>query len=644
MIHQNSANPMIVAAPIANNGAGTVGLTKSGSGALRLTGQNTYTGSTFLNVGTLFVTMANGISSNSGASVASGATLDLGGFGASLGSVSGSGLITNLTSLTIGYDSTAPWFSGTIATTGLITKIGTGMQVMSNAVLGTGGLLVKGNLLLTSTSNRFSNTASPYSIVIDGGTLWVNAAGLQTGAAQIFGTTNMLTVTNAILLANGGTLAWTNGTITGPGRTIDVAAGSTGVIFVAANANMTYGNALSGGNWLRGAANTRVEKRGPGTYTVGSGGVGSASGFTGTFVIVEGKVDLNDGGANTFGVGQLVVQAGAEFYGSKKNWTLTNAVINGGILSTKGNDGSGSWGRIDDALRGTTTLSNDAQIIVARANTAQYTNSGNNVIFYGDLIVAAPNNGSAIAFDNTAFGLTNANSRLVLDGVRTFSVDNGPAAIDFDVGVAIQTNTPNSSLVKAGAGTMRLAWINFCHGNLTALGGVSITNILSRAVVSNGTLLVDGILTTTGGVTVASGGTLGGTGLLVSAVSVLQGGTLQAGDTGQQGSLTIASNLTFAAGSTCAVRLSSGGNNRLVVTGGTVNLNGATLAVTLDFAPTAGQTFTVIDNQGAGSLNGAFASGSQGTYGGRTFTFSASTVGNAIVMKVLARGTLISVY
>jgi hypothetical protein len=191
---------------------------------------------------------------------------------------------------------------------------------------------------------------------------------------------------------------------------------------------------------------------------------------------------------------------------------------------------------------------------------------------------------------------------------------------------------------------MRLAWINPCHGNSVALGGVSITNILSWAAVSNGTLLADGILTSTGGVTVASGGTLGGTGLLVSAVSVLQGGTLQAGDAGQQGALTITSNLTFAAGSTCSVWLTNGGNNRLVMTGGTVSLNGATLAVTLDFAPTAGQTFTVIDNQGSGSINGTFASGIQATYGGRTYPFSASTVGNAVVMKALSRGTLISVY
>ena len=644
IIHQNSANPMTVSSAIANNGTGAVGLTKSGAGTLTLSGANTFTGPIFVNSGRMEALSGAFPGVSNTVAVASGAVFDLGGF-TGLGSLSGLGQLTNFPALTIGYDGTAPTFSGTLATTGLVTKSGAGLQVFSGVDLGTGGLLVKGNLLLTSTSNRFSNTSSPYSIIIDGGTLWVNAVGLQTGAAQIFGTTNMLTVTNAILLANGGTLSWSNGSVTGPGRTIDVAAGSTGVIYVATNANMTYGNALSGGSWLRGAANTRVEKRGPGTYTVGSGGVGTASGFTGTFVVVEGKVDLNNNNdAYTFGVGQLVVQPGAEFYGSKKSWTLTNAVINGGILSTKGNDGSSGWGRIDDALRGTTTLSNDAQIIVARANSNYYTNSGNNVIFYGDLSVAAPVNGSAIAFDNTAFGLTNANSRLALNGVRTFSVDNGPAAIDFDVGVVVQTNTPNSSLVKAGAGTMRLAWINPCHGNLTALGGVSITNILSRAAVSNGTLLVDGILASTGGVTVASGGTLGGTGVLASAVSVLQGGTLQAGDTGQQGSLTIASNLTFAAGSTCSLRLTSGGNSRLVVTGGTVNLNGATLAVTLDFAPTAGQTFTVIDNQGAGSLNGAFASGSQGTYGGRTYTFSASVVGNAVVMKALARGTLISVY
>ena len=617
IIHQNAAaNPMVVASVIANNGAGAVGLTKSGAGALRLTGQNTYTGPTFVNASTLFVTTANGISSNSGASVASGATLDLGGFGASLGSVAGLGLVTNLTSLTLGYDNTAPVFSGTIATTGQITKVGTGMQVMSNVVLGTGGLLVKGNMLLTSTSNRFSNTTSPYSITIDGGTLWVNAVGLQTGGAQIFGTTNMPTGTNAVLLANGGTLAWTNGSQTGLGRTIDIAPGSTGVIYVASGgANMTYGSAIDG-RWLRGAANTRVEKRGLGTYTIGSGGFGNGGSFSGAFVIVEGKCDLNNNSdAYTFGVGQLVVQPGAEFYGSKKSWTLTNAVINGGILSTKGNDGSTGWGRILDTLNGTTTLSNDGQIIVARANSSNYTNSGNDVFFNGDLVVASPTNGSLICFDNTAFGLTNANSRLTWNGVRTFTVDDGAAPFDLDVSVAIQTNTASASLVKAGLGTMRMAWINPCHGAFLALGGVSSTNVLGTVVVSNGTLLVDSTLVTTGAVTVLSGGTLGGTGTIAGAVTVNASGTLMGRTTTNAfGTLTLTTNLVLNG----ALSVRAGATASDVVTvQGTVTL-GASSSLTVtgtNLNPNATYTFLQSANPIQGTYGSVNANGWRVDYG-----------------------------
>lgn len=635
IIHQNSANPMTVSSAIANNGAGAVGLTKSGAGTLTLSGANTFTGPIFVNASRMEALSGAFPGVSNTVAVASGAVFDLGGF-TGLGSLSGLGQLTNFPALTIGYDGTAPTFSGTLATTGMVTKVGAGLQVFTGASLGSGGLTVNGNLVLSGT-NTLTRSGSPHSIVIDGGTLIANGGVGPT----TFGTTAVVSNVNGILLKNNGTLVWTNSTTSGPGRTLEVAAGSTGVLVTASA--MASGYAVANHVYLRGPADCRMEKYGAGTYTLGGNGEGLAN-FTGTFVIVQGKVDVNNNSSPQFGLGQLVVQPGAEFFGSKKSVTLTNAVINGGVLSFKGNDGSSGWGRISDTLQGTTTLTNDARIIVARLNNGNKTMSGNNVIFYGDLVVATPTVGSTILYDDTADGLTNANSRLLVNGQRTFTVNNGPAAIDFDVGVPVQTNTASGSLVKAGPGTMRLAWINPCHGNSVALGGVSITNILSAAAVSNGTLFVDGILSSTGGVTVASGGTLGGTGLLVTTVSVLQGGTLQAGDTGQQGALTITSNLTFAAGSTCAVRLSSGGNNRLVVIGGTVNLNGATMAVTLDFAPTAGQTFTVIDNQGAGSINGTFASGSQSSYGGRTYTFSASSVGNAVVMKALSRGTMISVY
>jgi autotransporter-associated beta strand protein len=635
ILHQNSANSMTVSSAIANNGAGAVGLTKSGTGSLTLSGANSFTGPIFVNAGRMNTLSGAFPGVSNTVSVAAGTVLDLGGF-TGVGSVAGLGQLTNYPSLTLGYDGTSPTFSGTLATTGMVTKIGTGLQVFTSANLGTGGLTVHGNLVLSGT-NTLTRSGSPHSIVIDGGTLIANGG----VGATTFGTTAVVSNVNGILLKNNGTLVWTNSTTSGPGRTLEVAAGSTGVLVTASA--MASGIASAGHVYLRGPADCRMEKYGAGTYTLGGNGEGFAN-FTGTFVVVQGKVDVNNNGTAQFGQGQLIVQPGAEFFGSKKNVTLTNAVINGGILSFKGNDGSTGWTRIPDSLQGTTTLTNGARIIVARNNTGNKTMSGNNVIFQGDLVVTAPTAGSSILYDDTADGLTNANTRLLLNNPRTFIVDNGPAVIDFDVGVPVQTNTTSSSLIKAGTGTMRLAWINPCHGNSVALGGVSITNILSWAAVSNGTLLVDGILSSTGGVTVVSGATLGGTGLLECAVSVLQGGTLQAGDTDAQGTLTLASNLTLASGSTNAVRLTSAGNNRIVMTGGTAELNGAALAVTLNFAPTPGQTFTLIESTAPDKINGSFAAGIHSTYNGKNYPFSASTVGSTVVLKAHSSGTLITIF
>ena len=74
------------------NGPGS--LAKTGAGVLTLSGNSDYSGATFINQGTVRAGAANAFSPNSAFTVASGATLDLNGFGQAIGSLAGVGTVT----------------------------------------------------------------------------------------------------------------------------------------------------------------------------------------------------------------------------------------------------------------------------------------------------------------------------------------------------------------------------------------------------------------------------------------------------------------------------------------------------------------------------------------------------------------------
>ena len=71
--------------------SGSGGVKQAGSGIFTLSGLNTYTGATTISAGTLQLGIDSSIPSTSAVSVASGATLDLGGFNQTVGSLAGAG-------------------------------------------------------------------------------------------------------------------------------------------------------------------------------------------------------------------------------------------------------------------------------------------------------------------------------------------------------------------------------------------------------------------------------------------------------------------------------------------------------------------------------------------------------------------------
>jgi outer membrane autotransporter protein len=129
----------------------------TGSGALKTTGTavelsgvNTYSGPTIILHGGLIAKSATAFSPNSQFDVAAGAVLDPNGYNCTIGSLTGSGLVTNgnprtTSILSVGQDNSSTTFSGEIlnnaGAVGL-NKIGSGTLTLTGVVRATGGITI----------------------------------------------------------------------------------------------------------------------------------------------------------------------------------------------------------------------------------------------------------------------------------------------------------------------------------------------------------------------------------------------------------------------------------------------------------------------------------------------------------------------
>lgn len=159
---------------VISDGISMIGLTKSGSNTLLLGGQNTYSGTTRIEGGILQAGAANAFSANSAITLANtaGATLNLGGFNQTIGSLAGGGanggeVQLTRASLTTGGDNTSTTFAGEISGTGGLTKTGSGTFTLTGGSTYTGPTRIDGGVLSigsggylsSATIARLANTA-----------------------------------------------------------------------------------------------------------------------------------------------------------------------------------------------------------------------------------------------------------------------------------------------------------------------------------------------------------------------------------------------------------------------------------------------------------------------------------------------------
>ncbi|MXV58367.1 autotransporter-associated beta strand repeat-containing protein, partial [Saccharibacter sp. EH70] len=540
--------------------SGTGGLDQNGSGTTTLTGNNTYSGRTVINKGTL--QLGNGGTSGS---IASQAIAD-----------NGTLALNRSDNVTLG---------AAISGTGALNQNGSGTTTLTGNNSYSGPTAINAGTLQLGNGGTSGSIASQ--AITDNGTLALNRSDDVTLGAVVSGKgalnqngsgTTTLTGNNSYsgpTAINAGTLQLGNGGTSG--SIASQAITDNGALTVNRSDDVTLGAVVSG----KGALN----QNGSGTTTL----TGNNS-YSGPTAINKGTLQLGNGGTSGSIASQAITDNGTLTLNRSDDVTLGGAISGTGVLNQ---NGSGTT-----TLTGNSTYSGPTTI---NKGTLQLGNGGTSgsiasqaITDNGTLTVNRSDDVTLGAAISGTGGLNqNGSGTTTLTGNNSYS---GPTAINkgtLQLGnggtsgsIASQAITDNGTLVVNRRDDVTLGQTISGTGGLSQNG--SGTTILTGAnsyngptAVNAGTLQIDGQQgEAKGPTTVASQAALAGNGLLGGAVTVNDGGILSPGDGERKtGTLRINGDLNLAQGSTqnwdVGQSYHEGGvYNDLVHVGGNLNLSG----------------------------------------------------------------------
>jgi filamentous hemagglutinin family protein len=614
---------------------GSGGFTKEGAAVLTLSGVNTYTGATAVNVGTLRLGAANRIADASALTVAGGATFNLNNQAETVGSIAGGGNITlGSATLASGGDGTSTTFSGIASGTGRLTKTGSGVLTLSGGNTYTGATTINGGTVRASGGAAIADTSQVTlgnvagasfdltgserignlsgggplggNVTLNGNTLTVNQAGTTTFAGVAGGTgglikqgTGALTLTGANTYS--GDTAVTAGTLTLGAS--NVLADAThvvvngGTLAKSTNSDTVAGVQLVAGS-ITGTTGTLTSTTDydlqSGTVSSILGGAVGANKSTGGTVILS-RANTYTGATNV-GAGTLAVTAnnalGATAAGTTvaagatldlRNVTygMTEALtLGGGTLATS--TGTSSFA-------GAVTLGANSAVNVAGTQ----------------LTLSGAIGGGAFGIDKLGAG------RLVLSGLETYTGTTAVSGGTLRLGAANRIADASAVTVAAGA-TFDLNNFAQTVGSLAGAGNVTLGSATLTSSGDGTSTTFSGIASGTGGLTKTGGG-----------VFTLSGANGYSGATAISAGTLVAANASALGATTGATTVANNATLRIA------NVAVGTEAVTLNGAGVAGNGALV--GTGAASLGGAVTVASNST-------IAASAVGDTLSLAGTVNG------
>jgi autotransporter-associated beta strand protein len=631
-----------VAATISSAIAGTGPITKDGAGTLTLSGNNSYTGGTVLNGGTLNTT----VDSNLG---------------------SGGGITVNGTNTwTIGNGSVAgPYARSLIVNDGAVLSFSAnsaGSRSVTGVLSGNGTIGVSSSDPIT-----FSNTGNTFSGIVN------------CGYGMSFG--NLGDSSNPINLGGGGGITWTGGTKTFALRPFTASAAGSYAINNSGTGALVIQQPLI----ITGAAGARTLTLG-GSYAGINTFAGAITNGTGSVVSLTKGADASIwalSGTNTYsGPTRLPVvastaQGGFVFQGIQAlptNTTLTavSSAGNGGFVPGTfkilddsaspesrsgvnvswsgangqdpltffvGNNNIANGGNSSGTTTGSTIQLGDMTYTQTVSSTAglrlDVTGANGYKLQFNKMSVSVP---SYAGVWNTKLNPTTA-SLIVTGNVQQVAGGTGTVNLQLDgtdTGSQISGNILNSadgtpralSLTKLGTGTWTLSGANAYSGATTITGG---------KLVVNGSLAAGSVVTN-------SAGFLGGTGTVHGAVTVSGTGGLDLRD-GALGTLTINNNLAIngAAGANpLYFDLGAGGSgaDKLMVTGDVTMATSGAGVVTLNLlsgAMLSSGTNDLIEVTGTLPAASSFTLATTAALGS-TFSLQNDGTGKKLQLVIVASG------
>ena len=462
---------------------GSHALTKTGSGMLTLSGDNTYTGATTVSAGVLYITHANALGTTAaGTTIASDATLRIG-TGLTVAenlTISGIGVSTGIGAVKVNGGTATISGAITLAADASIGSYNSGDTLTISGIMSGGFNLTKvgGGTVVLSGTNSYTGTTT-----VSEGTLSIAGSGnISTGTVTLNGGT--LDVTgSAVTLANAVALGSSHGTISvGSGSALTLS----GVISGANNLAKSGGGALtlSGTGTYTGTttvgAGTLVvtgtlNGASAGAVTVGNGGTLAGTGTVNGGLTVQSGGTLSPGIAGTdSGVGTLTVNGGLTIQ--------SGGTLAVDLVSTSSHDKVDVTGTVDV---------NNATLTAGGSYTPVKTSGG-------DSFIIIANDGSD-AVTGTFTGLASGATLTLNSGSVTVSYAAGSNSND-----VVLTGPVNQAPVLAG--TFTTAGTVNDNATITPFGSVTV----SDADDSTGNFSVTITYTAANGILSSAGGGLSG--------------------------------------------------------------------------------------------------------------------------------------